>query len=332
MATAAAAHAASLAASKPKPATAASRKRKSTEAHASAANPYPYPYPYGNISLEEDINLNNVPMTENCDQIRRKINRFIDAGAATKTAFARNIGVSAKSLSGFLGEHGAYKGSNYAAYQAAWEYFKKREIVGLKMPTKKLKPNVPVAAAQAESAESTTAASTEAATTAATKKAAKTGAPAFNSAGVDISDIHLPGEETDRVPVYDSCDEVRRKINAHLKKPGVTQAQFCRDILAQLHAATKPKNIQSSQLARFRGMKGANSGATSSVYYGAYVFFEKVRVKEGKAKTKHRSDMEELWKGTGMDREHDGRTTGFWCMANERPVMDQYGKLSTVRI
>jgi len=38
-------------------------------------------------------------------------------------------------------------------------------------------------------------------------------------------------------------------------------------------------------------------GNTSSVYYGSYVFFEKITIRDGKAKTKTRVEMEELYDG-----------------------------------
>lgn len=66
-----------------------------------------------------------------------------------------------------------------------------------------------------------------------------------------------------------------------------------------MHSGSKPKAIQGTQLARFRGMKGADAGASSLVFYGAYVFFEMVRVKSGKPKSKHRLEMEEMWAGEG---------------------------------
>ncbi|KAM7199266.1 hypothetical protein V8F33_004514 [Rhypophila sp. PSN 637] len=213
------------AAGKPKPA--ASRKRKSTE----AALPEE---PAVNL---DDINVEDMPMNEKCDQVRRKITRFLDSGAMTKTAFAKEIGVSLKSLNGFMGEHGMWKGSGFAAYDAAWEYFKKREVAGLKLPIKRAKKGAAPVAVAEDGAGGTTAAN----------KAAPTAAA---SGAIDISDVHLEGEETDSVPVYDTCDEVRRKINAHLKKPGVTQAQFGRDILAQLHV-NKPSQIQGTQIARY---------------------------------------------------------------------------------
>jgi len=102
-------------------------------------------------------------------------------------------------------------------------------------------------------------------------------------------------EESDSVEAYDSCDEVRRKINAHLRKPGITQAQFLKTIAAQFHARRAMK-LQSKQLNDFRA-KGADAGNTSAGFYGRYVFFEKVKVKEGRPKSKHRVEMERIWAG-----------------------------------
>lgn len=106
--------------------TAASRKRIA---------PGP-PVDEASIDLD-DFNVEDVPMTENCDQVRRKINRMLDAGGMTKTAFAAAIGVSMKSLANLLAMHGAFKGANSASYDNAWAYFKKREMAGLKLPVKK---------------------------------------------------------------------------------------------------------------------------------------------------------------------------------------------------
>lgn len=258
----------------------ASKKRKSTEAHVP-------------VTTTVDFNsgdLKDALMDENCDHVRRRINGLFDSGAMSKTAFAREIGVSAKSLNEFLGQDGPFSGAG--CYGAAWQYFKKSEGAGVKLSVKKQKINpvgemVPKAAAAAGP-----------------KAVAAAAAAAF-----DVSGIVLPGEEYDDVPVYDNCDEIRRKINAHLKKPGATQAQLCRDMSAQLHGFDRPsKGLQSSQLATFRKGKGATSGAKSSVFYGAYVFFEKLRIKDGKAKSKHRLAMEEEWGSSGMDRTIDDRS------------------------
>lgn len=59
-------------------------------------------------------------------------------------------------------------------------------------------------------------------------------------------------------------------------------------------------------------MKGALTGGRSSVFYGAYVFFEKIRVAEGKPKTQHRLDMEAFWGSQG------GVSRERWSIARER--------------
>ncbi|KAK0668350.1 hypothetical protein QBC41DRAFT_394023 [Cercophora samala] len=277
------------------PAPSKSLKRKSLDDHTVA--------PVDSGQSLDDIDLEGAPIDMNCDQVRRKINNLLDSAAMTKTAFAREIGVSAKSLSGFLGVHGPFNGSGFAAYENAWEWFKKREMLGIPLPVGKKQKTTATASAPA----TTTAAAAPAA-------APKAKAPVTP----DISDIHLAGEETDSVPVFDSCDEIRRKINLHLKKDGVTQASFLRDIYAQLHGPSKPgKCFQSVQLQRFRGMKGSNCGAKSALYYGAYVFFEKIRIKEGKPKTKHRLEMEQLWGAQGADREHDGNSR-VWVLTTSK--------------
>lgn len=111
---------------------------------------------------------------------------------------------------------------------------KKREMAGLKLPVKKAAKMAKTDDAAATTSDATPMSISTTSTTATAKAPAGTKKAQTSSAGVDISAIHLDGEEDDRVPIFDSCDEVRRKINAHLKKPGVTQAQFCRDIWARM--------------------------------------------------------------------------------------------------
>ena len=173
------------------------------------------------VDLDE-IDCEGMPITENADQVRRKIRRFIDNGGMKVGEFCNAIGNSNNSYNRFMKQSGPTKGLESEVYQNAWEFFKKREIAGLKMPTKK----------KAKTAD--------AGSGAAPSKAKK-------DAGLDISSIQLDGEEADDVPVQDSCNEIRRKINAHLKKPGVTQAQFCRDLYSQLtQASAQPSSPLSS--------------------------------------------------------------------------------------
>lgn len=219
----------------------------------------------------EDFDLTGQPIDKSCNQIRGMIRRFLESGQMKKGEFSNAIGVSTKSLSSFLAQNGPMKGAESLSYGNAWEFFKKRELAGVKAP-KKPKASVASGSSAAQIP--------------------------------DISSISLPGEENNNVQVYETCDEVRKKINAHLVKPGVTQASFCRELTAQLHTGTK---IQSKQLADFRSKKGPRMGNTSSVFYAAYVYFEKIRLAEKKPKSKHREEMEKVWTAEGgFDRVHGG--------------------------
>ncbi|KAI1155375.1 hypothetical protein F4825DRAFT_407475 [Nemania diffusa] len=286
-------------------------------------------------TLEEDIaaykqNLDHIVSTDDfedeplpsCKAVRGRINKLLDSSVMNKTEFTKAIGVSPNSLNAFLRAPGQMGGSGNNSYYNAWAWFRQREVAKLKMPDVKKRQKLEADAA----AGSSTSGGKPGSATTTTAKSSMTAAAASSSP--DISGIHLPGEETDSVPVYDTCDEVRRKINAHLKTPGLTQAQFCRDIYAQLRVP-KCKSIQSKQLADFRAMSGARTGAKSSVFYAAYVYFEKRRLAQNKPKSAHRETMEDLWAGEGgFDREHDHRT-GYTCLAGTTPYVDQWGLTRT---
>lgn len=234
-----------------------------------------------------DVEVVQMKVDEDCDQVRRKINRLLDSGEMTKTAFAKEIGVGARSLNGFLTQNGAFKGSGCAAYVAAWKFFKQREIAGVKLPGNKKQKTTGNAAGEGSSSS-------------AASKAAK--------GPVDLSDIYLDGEEDDAVPIYDTCDEIRKKINAYFKKTGASQAQFHRDIHAQLRGPDRPaKPFAGAQLSNFRNSKGPIRGVKLPLFYACYVFFEKLRIKEGKPKSKHRLEMEELWYPAGLSRDYDSK-------------------------
>jgi len=85
------------------------------------------------------------------------------------------------------------------------------------------------------------------------------------------------------------CDEVRRKIQAYLQQPSVTQAGFLREIAKTY---TDGRKIQSKSLNDFLTKKGPYAGNTSAPFYASYVFFEKTRLREGKGKSNHRINME----------------------------------------
>jgi hypothetical protein len=242
-----------------------------------------------------DIDVSGELMTENPDQVRRKISRLIENGGMKVGEFCDTIKVSQNAFRRFVQQSGKTKGVQSDVYVAAAIYFRQRKVAGLKLPT-----------AASKKAKTTSQASPGAsASTGASNGGGGGGGGAPDGPG-DFREIELPGEATDSVPVYDTCADVRRKISAYLREPKNTQAQFCRDLYAQLHGPEKGKSLQSAQLQRFRGGSGANEGGDSKVFYAGYVFFEKKRLAENKPKSKKRQDMENVWPN-GVDRSTFGR-------------------------
>jgi len=95
-------------------------------------------------------------------------------------------------------------------------------------------------------------------------------------------DVKLEGEDGDGIPVYDDCGEVRRKIRLLQKTPGWKVTEWLREI----------GGVNSNSYGRFMREKGKTDGASNGTYYGAYVYFEKVRIFEGKKKTATRRNNE----------------------------------------
>ncbi|KAK7694528.1 hypothetical protein QCA50_001714 [Cerrena zonata] len=96
------------------------------------------------------------------------------------------------------------------------------------------------------------------------------------------SDITLKGDDEGDVPVYDDCNEVRRKIRLLQKTPGFKTTHWLAEI----------GGINSNSFGRFMKLSGPNQGASNGTYYAAYVYFEKKRILEGKPKTKKRLQNE----------------------------------------
>lgn len=121
----------------------------------------------------------------------------------------------------------------------------------------------------------------------------------------------------------DTCDDIRRKINAHLKLPGVTQASFLHNVGAQYYPA---RRVQSSQLSAFRSKKGLYASNTSVVFYGAYVYFEKLRLKQNKPKGKKREEMEMIHGAEG-GIDHSSVINRYWALVGSTVTEDQYGRV-----
>jgi hypothetical protein len=162
----------------------------------------------------------------NCDEVRNKINALLRSGEYKVTQFQKELGINSNSYGRFMSYKGSYAGSDNQTYELAHRFFRKRQERGIKTSAPKT-------------------------------------APAKDLQQFDVSGVVIPGEEDEAVAVFDDCNEVRRKINAHLKEPGVTQASFCREIAKSF--PVDDKKIQSTQLSAFLKKKGEASGAESSV-------------------------------------------------------------------
>lgn len=220
------------------------------------------------------IDLDGAIVDASCDQVRKKIRRYLDSGEKVGE-FCDKISVTNHSLNTFLGQNGAMKGAGSKTYMQAWEFFKKRELAGVKEPT------------------------------VSSKKRKSNDAASKASEKIDLSDIRLPEEEQGRrVAVYDTCGEIRKKISTHFTKTGTSQAQFCRDLMEQ----SDGRKITLGQVQNFRSLSGPTIGNTNIVFYAAYVFFEKLRIKEDRKKSKHRLEMEKIYPdGFEIERKRDGR-------------------------
>ena len=200
---------------------------------------------------------------------------------------------------------GAQSGEKYKVFEGATRFFQAREAAGLPMPA-------PIEKSAPKTAEAASGADGD---------VEPGSAPGHE---LLIEDSGITDSDDDIFPVFDSCDEIRRKISAHLRQPHVTQAQFLRDIAALFGQDVK---IQSKQLSDFRSKTGALAGNTSRVYYGAYVFFEILRLREGKPKSKHRLEMEKRWGPAGVDIWTASGRVKYFVSAGRTPVMNEYGQV-----
>jgi hypothetical protein len=202
------------------------------------------------------------------------------------THFLRECNINSNSYGRFMKLKGPYSGAANQTYEAAFIFFKKRELAGIKPAKKKAK------------------------------------AEALDRFDVSDPELLLVGEIEGVVEIYDTCDEVRRKINAHLREDGVTKAGLCR-ALGKMTPSGTPINGKS--LDDFLRKKGADAGNSSNTFYAGYVFFEKLRIKHGKPKSKFREEMEKIWCSQGGFRRHRGGLV--YCPPGAHHYMDKYGRI-----
>jgi hypothetical protein len=299
------------------------------------ASPEPIP-PVAAVSKESFI------PNKTCGEVRQMLRQYMDRTGVKASDLQSEMGVSSSAWTKFMKATGPNGGSKSDTYAAALDFFAEHLRRGAPAvprvdsnPNRKKRKsgdaNTDGVDSEGGGASADDAAQTgergssnkRAKTTG--SKTKKTGSKASRKVltADDLADIALPGEEEDRVEVYETCDAVRRHMSDFLRRDGATQAQLCRNLSAMLHTERK---VVGNTLQRFRGRRGPRSGATSSVFYAGYVFFEKLRIKEGKPKSKHRETMEQIWwKNGGFDRSYDS-SRKFLCVGGERPYIDQYGQ------
>ena len=87
----------------------------------------------------DDIDIDGMPMDWNANQVRTRIRSYVNSGEMKVGEFQSKLGVSSKGYNDFMKQSGPMKGTGSDTYYAAFEFFKKRELVGVKMPRKKVK-------------------------------------------------------------------------------------------------------------------------------------------------------------------------------------------------
>jgi len=105
-----------------------------------------------------------------------------------------------------------------------------------------------------------------------------------------LENIQIPGLQPNcpytvrTVPVYDDCNEIRRKIRAFLKQYN--------KVSIKRFLAEGCNGVNSGTYNIFMKKSGAARGAESGMYYWGYIFFEKLRIAENKEKGKLRLENE----------------------------------------
>ena len=79
-------------------------------------------------------------------------------------------------------------------------------------------------------------------------------------------------------------------------------SEFCRVLNAQCNARTNWLLV--SDVQSFCSQNGPDSGRNSKVYYAAYVYFEKLRIKHGKGKSDERKVLESFWEQGALMNGH----------------------------
>ncbi|KAE9039472.1 hypothetical protein PR003_g2182 [Phytophthora rubi] len=257
------------------------------------ANRPPEPLHFPQEYIENEFDAVNPEWRRwNCRDIRLKIRSFLGSMRMTQLAFLKVIDVDARLYRRFMALKGSNQGDGNPTYKGAAIFFYRREQ---KEESEKVKPTETKRTTAEEAQEKLklkvktkekkrkTAEERE-------EKAKKTrdGKELLRR----IEEVELPDvDEEGCVPVYDDCDEIRRKIDEFLREGLVTKAAFLRAM----------GNVNSNSMRRFMSLR-RGAGAANEVYRKAYAFFEKKRIVDGEEKTVKRLANEDLQGPEGFPR------------------------------
>jgi hypothetical protein len=265
---------------------------------------------------DDDPRLRHV--TDDCDQVRERIEHFVSRGEMTVSEFVKAIGVTGNLYLIFMDHDGPASGRNISTYERAWRFFKKRELNGIQMPPYKVAKRVFGDSIWETNQESTAKAP---------KKAAEKPALKGDLEKYNVSDIYLDGEAYGEVEIYETCDSMRAMVAEHLCKDDVVQAAFLREVSKCF--GDNPKKMSAAQMKSFMTKEGAHSGSSAAFFYGAYVYFEKLRVKNGEEKSEFREEMEEIWESRPFETQCGFPRKGnqSYCVARGAELYeDEYGR------
>jgi len=267
-------------------ATATATQQTATKLSKLKPSPAPSPTPAANLD-GDDLNDDWVPRNgagkqKSCGVIRGEIQRFLATQTMTQTEFLRQIACNSNSFGRYMKLKGADNGYQNGVYWGAARFF---EIQKRRAAAEK-KAN-PGAAKRKREASATT-----------TQNKKATGEELLARVAAIDSVVLDP-----TAPVFDTCNEVKKKITEFLKEGSVTKGRFCREI-----------GVQGTQLDAFlKTAKGgaawvsahSQPGGANQTYWKAYRFFEQKRVLEAKKKSKSRQNNEATIAPAGFQLRHD---------------------------
>ncbi|TDZ71694.1 hypothetical protein CTRI78_v001991 [Colletotrichum trifolii] len=76
----------------------------------------------------------------------------------------------------------------------------------------------------------------------------------------DLSDIHLDGDETMSVPVYDTCQDIRTKINAQLRRTAPPRPASCCAIVKAAYPPGSDAKMARVAAGQLPGQEGPRRG------------------------------------------------------------------------